>query len=121
MLGGDADQPRAQQRSVAHVVGGARDLGDNRDGVALGLVGAQVRQVEHRQLEAGRRTDDLDRIAVDGVKGRVPRLVAGDESVEGRAQRVEIERTVLAQRDRLVVGEGRRGEQRPVPERLLRD
>ena len=64
MVCGEPDQPRAQQGAVANVIGNAGCLGDQLDGAALGLLAAELAEVERRQLERrdpGRRPEPARR------------------------------------------------------------
>ena len=117
--GRESDQAGAQQRTSPHVVGDPGHFGDQVNDVALGLFVGQMAEIEHREVEIRRRLHHLDGLTPDDVEGRPPGLVAANDLVEGAPEAPEIERSVLANRDRFVVADLVRAEEGLIPQGLL--
>ncbi len=116
---GETHQQRPQQRPAREVVGTPRILGRHPRGLALPLGRRHFAEVHDGQLEGGRGTDHLHRLAVCQLERRAPDLVTPHDLVEGGPEGPDLERAILADRDGLVVDGVLGREPAEVPELLL--
>src|ERR1700733_7137520 len=105
MVARKPDQPGTDERTATQVIGNPRDSCDRPDGLALRLLGCQVAEIEHREIQWRHRMQDLYGLAVDGVERGPPSLMAAEDLDERFVQGRNVQWTVLPNGDRFVVGQ----------------